>query len=233
MKDLPAKWRTHKKKIWRTMKYEESIYTKETIKTLVEWLSTNLNISNINYDDIVDSVRPKYFNILNDKNAMIQLWHDKSYFNEWLLVIGKNYKTPQILWDAYEKLSKTDRERYVTNILNKDVLFPNDMYLESIAKILNINILLIHRAVYGSSDSLESRGSNDDLSSSLSIFDAYSDMKSRPLIVLFKFDAKDKPVTYYYLVYNKDMPRKFYLKYSDAPEDIKSLIELKTKMKNN
>jgi hypothetical protein len=227
MKDLPAKWRTHKKKIWRTMQYEESKYSRETIKTLVEWLSIKLDISNIDYDDIVDVVKPRYFNILHDKNAMIHMWHDKSYFNEWLIAMNKNYKTPQILWEAYEKLSKANRETYITDILNKNVLYPNDLYLEAIAKILNINILLIHRAPYRSSDSSEASGSNEDLSSSSSVFYAYSNVKSKPLIVLYKLDAKDKPVTGYYLVYNKDMPNKFYLKYTDAPEDIISLVELK------
>ena len=44
MKDLPAKWRTHKNKIWRTMQYEESKIFKRNHKTLVEWLSIKLDV---------------------------------------------------------------------------------------------------------------------------------------------------------------------------------------------
>lgn len=225
LRSLPAKWNHHKKGIWSKMSYIESNYTKDTMRTFVEWLTVKLDIPSINYDDVIRSTRPMYFDILNNRDGMLKIWQDKSYFNEWLKVLNKRYKTPHILWDYFVKLSNSNKRSYVTQIVDSGVLFPNDFHLKSISSMLNISILVIHRTPYRTSDFTEIKGSNDDLASSSTFFGALSNFESKPLIILNKVDSKDQTHTCYYLVTNNSMSNNFYLKYSDAPEGVRIVVE--------
>ncbi len=223
MQKLTSKWVQHKKSKWFNMVYIKTDYTKELVLNLVDWLAKSLGIK-LTFDDVLMTTRQNYFDILNDKEAMIELLQDTSYFNNWLAVVNKKYPTVQTFWDnVYVNLSIDQRRAYCTKILDSGNLYPNNLHFKSISKLLNVSVLILHRGKYGKFDVTENaRGGLIDLILSSTLFPASNNMQSRPLLIFNKIN--EKQYSAYYLVVDKDK-NNIYMKYADVPNNIKMLVD--------
>lgn len=226
MEKLPSKWSSNKKSIWYKMRYIKSNYTRDTLKTFIDWFAGVINVPNIDYNEVIRASRRKYFDIRNNKEAMTEILKDKSYFYEWQEVIKKRFKTVNLFLDNfYIDLPDEKRKEYISQILEKNSLYPNDFYLDSISKLLNISIFVIHRSKYGTSNVGDSRKGMEDLDKSSSFFSSRSNIEERPFILMYKIDDAVQNYTNYFLIVNVDKPDEFYVKYADLHENIRNLVE--------
>jgi hypothetical protein len=229
MQKLTSKWVQHKKSKWFNMVYIKTDYTKDLVINLVDWLAKSLEIK-ITFDDILMTTRQNYFDVLNDKDAMIELLQDTSYFNNWLAVVNKKYPTVQTFWDnVYTDLSIEQRRAYCTKILDSGKLYPNNLHFKAMSKLLNVSILILHRGKYGKFDVTQNaRGGIMDLILSSTLYPASNNMQSRPLLIFNKLN--EKQYSGYYLIVDKDK-NNIYMKYADVPNNIKILVD--AHMSNN
>lgn len=222
MQKLSSKWMQHKKSKWFNMVYIKTEYSKELFINLIDWLSQTLGIK-ITYQDILMTTRQKFYDILDDKEAMIELLQDQSYFLNWLQVVNRKYPTVLTFWEnVYEGLSSEQRKTYLTKILENDKMYPNDFHLDSISKLFNISILTLHRGKYGKFDVQDARGGLKDLVLSSTLYAAKNNMASRPILIFNKIN--EKQYSGYYLVVEKNTSN-VYMKYSEIPDNVKLLVE--------
>lgn len=222
---LPGKWRIHAKSKLSDMVYVKGTYGRKTIPDFTEWLAKIVGMHNVTYDNVVSATNQKFFDILNNKDAMIELLQDLSMFHSWLQAVNKTVSTVQVFWDSiYSKLSSDARFEYMKKILDKDSFYPNDLHILSISELLNLSIIVIQRGKYGKFDSSDNRGGNADLVVSSSFFPASHNMESRPVIILNKISDKKGMYSAYHIVVDKNAPQNIYLKYNDTPDYIKTLI---------
>lgn len=231
---LNSKWIQHKKSKWTNMIYiKHEGYNKYTIKEFYEWFSKILNM-NTPYEEVVKLANILLKNTIDDDELMTLMLEDPSFFNEYKKVT-KSYKTVQIFLDTYyNNASKEERKKKLTEIINKNELYPNDLYLICITKLLNISILVIHRGKYGKSNKDVERGGIDDLKISSSLYVAPNNMSNRPLLIFNKLLDKTKSIYNIVLEKNEntnglDIKNKYtnsiYMQYKDIPDNIKILIE--------
>jgi hypothetical protein len=235
---LNSKWVMHKKSKWSNMMYiNNSNYNNTFIKEFYLWLANILNIKT-SYDDLESSA----FNDIQiiftakDVNAsklLLKSLFDDPYFNVLLFnAIGKKYKNYNIFWDQYySKLSIEDRKNILNTIIKniKEPLFPNDYYIIALSKILNVNIITIHRSKYGTNNKDEPviRGDIEDLLLSSTFYKApTANFENRPVIILHK--SVDLYKTIYSLIVDKTITptddRVIYMRIIDMPLAIRYLI---------
>jgi hypothetical protein len=96
------------------------------------------------------------------------------------------------------------------------------------SEILNISILIIHRAAYKTTKYDDIRGEISDFIVSSTFCKAPNNYHKSPFLILYKSDKYDD-FTYYYLVFNKYIippsRKSFYFKYDDLPDEIKILVD--------
>jgi hypothetical protein len=221
---LGSKWILHKKSKWLNMVYIKTVYDKSMIQSFVEWLSAKLGLM-VTYDDVLNSTKQKYFAILNDKDTMFEILQDSAYFNRWQQVCKKSYITVQLFWDKfYNKLTPLERQKYAAEVLSDLAnMYSTDLTILSVSELFNISILTLHRGKYGKFDANEGRGELNDLLLSSTLYSAKENMAQRPLIILNKIN--EKVCSAYYLVVETAQPDTIYVKYADAPANIKMLVD--------
>ena len=74
------------------MVYLDMKYNINTISEFVEWLSIYIGNNQLTYETVRNTSKSIYMNMLNDKKAMYEIFHDTSYYNEWIKR-GKKYST--------------------------------------------------------------------------------------------------------------------------------------------
>ena len=217
----------HKKSKWSNMIIlKNTNYNKNTIPEFYNWIANFLGIKS-DYDEIKKLTNIRLIELLENKEGMFEILDDPSYFNEWNKMIKKNYKTIQLFWDNYYSLSNaTEHLNILNKIIASDNLYPNDISILSISNLLNINILIIHRARYGKTMKNIVRGDVEDLVVSSTFFKANDNMEERPLIILNKLYDNSKSI-YYTIIENTDNINinSIYMTYKDIPLNIKYLIE--------
>ena len=222
---LPGKWRIHAKSKISDMVFIKGTYGQNTIPEFTEWLANRVGMNNVKYTNVISATNQKYFDALNNKNAMLELLQDHSMFHNWQIAVKKTVSTVHVFWDSiYSKLTSEVRLEYMKKILNSGKLYPNDLHILSICDLLNVSILVIQRGKYGKYDAFDNRGGNADLVISSSFFPATHNMESRPVIILNKISDKKNLYYAYYIVVDKNAPESIYLKYNDSPDYIKNLI---------
>jgi hypothetical protein len=235
---LNSKWVMHKKSKWSNMMYiNNNNYNNTFIKEFYLWLANILNIKTT-YDDLETSA----FNDIQivftakDVNSIklaLKPLFDDPYFNVLLFnAIGKKYKNYNIFWDQYfSKISFEQRKQLFNSIISNitEPLFPNDYYIDAISKILNINIITIHRSKYGTNNKDEPviRGDIEDLLLSSTFYKApTANFENRPVVILNK--STDFYKTIYSLIIDKSITpiddRVIYMRIIDMPLAIRYLI---------
>jgi hypothetical protein len=239
---LNSKWTMHKKSKWSNMIYiKNTKYDINYIKNFYLWLAAVLNIKT-SYDDLITTA-------INDISAIFSIKlnnPDKIEMHKYLLKelfddpqisaninkeIGKNYINFNIFWEKFyikEVLPDDDiRKQFIFNIIHKyGDLFPNDYFILAMSKILNINIITIHRSKYGANKKIQVvRGDIEDLLLSSTFYKSPNNYENRPVIILYKYDD-DKKIIYNLIVdknSNMDLSS-IYIKLNDIPLAIKYLM---------
>ena len=226
---LKSKWNKHKKNIWVNMLLlRNTNYNEKVIPELFDWLVKILKY-NIKYKDVIDISRSKYFDILDNNEAMSNILNDPSFMNEYIAKLNKKktYKTTQIFLDTYfNKAPEEEKVSIINAILDDNKIYPNDINLLSITELLNISILLIHRVKYGETDEGIKRGSIKDLLISSTFMPAQNNIYERPLIILGK-EYEKKFISYHAIT---EVNKNIYLELKEAPMDVITLIEAHMKL---
>lgn len=222
---LGTKWVMHKKSKWSNMVYIKSHYNKNSIKEFTEWLTKCIGFDKVHYQDILNISRQKYYTIMNNRDAMILILQEPSFYNQWLLIARRKFATVQQFYDTfYAELTEEQRLKYLNSILDKNEIYPNDLHILSISELLNITILVLHRGKYGKFDTNEAtRGELSDLVVSSTLYPALSNMKDRPFIIFNKIHEKN--YNSFNLVVDKHTPDKIYMKYEEVPLSIRMLTD--------
>ena len=242
---LNSKWVMHKKSKWSNMMYvKNDNYNKTFIKDFYLWLADILNIKTT-YEDLITSAFNDIQIIFTAKNIqstklLIKTLFDDPYFNKLLFnAISKKYTNYNIFWDQYySKLLIEERKKIFNTIISniKEPIFPNDYFIIAMSKILNINIITIHRSKYGTNNKDEPviRGDIEDLLLSSTFYKAPTqNFENRPVIILYKYTDFYK--TIYSLIVDKTIiptdDRTIYMRMIDMPLAIKYLIDEHLKVK--
>ncbi len=232
---LNSKWVMHKKSKWYLMEIlKVDYYQNNYFREFFEWFANFIHIKT-SYQNLLDITVQKLIDYRNNENVMKTLFKDKTIFNVFSLLSGKFYKNVNVYWEKhYSKLTNNQKLELIDKI-KKDGLHPNDLMIITMSEILNISILIIHRAVYGTTKNDDIRGGLDDLIVSSTFIKALNNYKNRPLLIFFKLTDEDE-ITNYHLVFNKTTPvstKSFYLKLDDIPNEIKLLIEEHIRLDEN
>lgn len=235
---LNSKWTMHKKSTWSNMIYiKNNNYNKDFIKDFYLWFAKYLNIKTT-YTDLETSAFNDIQIIFTAKDytsvkLLLKSLFDDPYFYKLLSnVIGKKYINYNLFWDQYySTITNNDRKLLYTNIITniKEPVYPNDYHILAMSKILNINIITIHRSKYGANnkDIPVVRGDIEDLLLSSTFYKAPTvNYENRPLIILYKSDDDNK--TIYSLIVDKTIvpisDKSIYIRLADIPLVIKYLI---------
>jgi hypothetical protein len=235
---LNSKWTKYKKKIWYKLRYVKNNYTKDTIENLFDYLLKKLNINIVTYRDIIEKNNTYYSEVFNkanfDKNKgkrIKVLFKDPHFYSTYVNTMNiikstkKTFKTMKIFYETYFDTS-TFRER--SDIIkhineNKSIIYPSDISLFNISKMLNITILLIHnRAEYGKGVSVDVRAGDKDLNITTSTYKAEHSILTRPLIILYR--KLEKSNISYYVIKNIENEDFYYNELKDCPDEIKNKI---------
>jgi hypothetical protein len=218
---LGTKWVMHKKSNWINMVYIKSTYGKNSLSEFVDWFAAKLGLM-ISYNEVLLAARQMHYDVLDNKDIMLQILQDQSYFNQWQQAVRRKFSTVQLFWDnMYSRLTNSQRQKYLSVVLEE--IYPNDLFVLCISKLLNISILLIHRGKYGKFDTNETaRGGISDLIISSTLYPAETNLGNRPLIILNK--VNEKRFTAYYLVVDNVL-KQIYMKYNELPNNVKMLTD--------
>jgi hypothetical protein len=242
---LNSKWVMHKKSKWSNMMYINNYnYNHNIIKEFYLWLANILNIKTT-YEELESSALNDIYIIfsskdINSSKLLLKPLFDDPFFNVLLCnAIGKKYTNYNIFWDQYySKLPLEVRKDLFNKIINsiKEPIFPNDYHINSLSKILNINIITIHRSKYGANNKDEPviRGDIEDLLLSSTFYKApTANYENRPVIILHK--SNDFYKTIYSLIVDKTIiptdDRVIYMRIVDIPLAIRYLINEHLKVK--
>ena len=222
--ELPSKW-TLLKSSWLSFSILHSNnYSKTLLPELVSWLGKSVKID-INWNDIL-LMRNKYiFDLLKKKIGVELLMNDPSLLETWNDHISKKYKTGTLLWDKYISKDVNKAKLEWVELSKSNKLYPMDLDLYILSKLLDIAIFLIHRSKNNKKE-VAQRGGIEDLFKSSTLFVGSKNWKNRPIIILFK-ENEEKFNTYHGVI-NSEM------KYSDyiiptiayIQDDIKELIKM-------
>jgi hypothetical protein len=228
LKKLNTKWTMHKKNKWYQMEIIKiNGYSKETFKEFFNWFANYINVK-VNFNNLQEITNNKLKIIKDDEDNLKLLLKDTKLFKLFMKVSDKSYPNVNSYYSNYfNDLSIEEKNSIINKIIKND--YPlNDLYILSMAEILNINILTIHRAIYSTSKDDYVRGNIEDLLISTTFYKATNNHYNRPLIIFYKdYDANINE-TVYYLVVDKSIPistKSIYLKLSEIPTEIKLITE--------
>lgn len=222
---LNSKWTMHKKSDWYQMQYlKTNDYKLEYFNEFFEWYAQYINIKT-SYKTLIDISIQKLKDFKNNEGIMKTLFRDKSIFNQFLKFSKLKINNVNLYWEKYySKITDVEKLEIIENF-NKKGFYLNDLILLTITQILNISILIIHRAIYGSVNDDDIRGDIRDLVLSSTFMQAPNNYENRPLLIFFK---NTHDLSKYYLVFNKNIKpvskKSLYLKYNEIPSEFKELI---------
>ncbi len=225
-KPLNSKWTMHKKSYWFEMQYLKTPdYKPEHFIKFFEWYTSNIINIKSNYDDLLDISIQKLKDFKNNEGIMKTIFRDKSIFNQFLKYSKVKINNVNLYWQKYYSNLTNNEKLEIIEKFKTEKFYVNDLILLTMTQILNISILIIHRAIYGSVNEDDIRGDIRDLILSTTFMQAPNNYNNRPLLIFFK---NTDDLTKYYLVMDKNIipisNKSFYLKISEIPNDIKDVI---------
>ena len=222
---LNSKWVMHKKSDWYLMQYVRlPDYKLEYFIQFFEWYSAYINIKT-SYQTLLDISIQKLKDFKNNEMIMKTLFKDKSIFNQFVKFSKLKTNNVNAYWEKYYSKLVNSEKLELIEMFNNKGFYVNDLILLTMTQILNISILIIHRAVYGSVNIEDVRGDLRDLFLSSTFMKAPNNYINRPFLIFYK---NTDDLTKYYLVFNKNIKppniNSLYLKLNEIPEDFKDLI---------
>jgi hypothetical protein len=233
---LESKWTMHKKSFWFNMEIlkVKDDYSLDYFKEFFEWFSNYIGL-NVDFSSVIQATNDKLKVIRNDETNMKTILNDKSILRCFTQEMKlKGYNTSLTFWNKiYSNLSNQERLTIINSIIKKGLPL-NDLHVLSFAELLNISILTIHRAIYGTTKDKDIRGSIEDLLVSTTLFKAPNNYLNRPLLILYKNKDELEDISYH-LVLDKRIEigtKSLYLKLADIPPEILRLIDEHIKIKD-
>ena len=237
LQTLPSKWNQIKNYSWNKYSwYKLSIYTRDSIPQLFEWISLNINIPCI-WNEII-AIRNKMiigFLQNKDKEILLKLLEDPSFFKVWVHALKRKFKDANELWK--NKLNVlTIRERVSTwgEIVKNysNMIWPMDLDLKIVATMMNISILIIYRGKYGEGVGTEKRGNVEDLFISSTFYHGIEkDWKKRPCIMFYRSIDKEK-VVFSPIIHTNTTNVFIHKTVDNMPQDIQQLLEYHVEKEN-
>jgi hypothetical protein len=228
LKKLNSKWVMHKKSLWYQMEIlKVDNYSKDTFKEFFNWFADYIKVKT-SFDNLQEITNNKLKIIKDDEENLKNLLKDTKLFKLFMTVSKKTYPNVNKFYDNYfNDLSNTNKSEIINKIIQ--IGYPlNDLYIISMAEILNINILTIHRAIYKTSKDNIIRGDLDDLIISTTLYKAPNNHDNRPFFILYKDFDVNTSENVYYLVVNNSLEisyKNIYLKLNEIPAEIKILVD--------
>lgn len=231
---LPSKWTGKVKSDWKIMVHISSPkYNKNSLKEFYDWFANIIGVKNVKYDDVIESTKNKYLDLMGNRDRMVELFQDLSFMNKWIqyskgsseeIMKAPTY-TPQDFYDkVFDKNSSKDKESIMYKIISSNTIYPNDLHLMSISELLNVSILIILSRSKYTKNVNKARGDIQDYNLSSVFFPATVNIQKNPVLIFYKLRQKNGLNYQYNIIVNKEKPRELYLKYDDIPKDIKILI---------
>jgi len=223
---LNSKWIMHKKSDWFLMQYIRlPDYKLEYFIDFFEWYSSYINVKT-SYQTLLDISIQKLKDFKNNELIMKTLFKDKSIFNQFVKFSKLKINNVNLYWEKYYSKLVNSEKLELIEMFNEKGFYVNDLILLTMTQILNISILIIHRAIYGSVNIEDVRGDLRDLVLSSTFMKAPNNYINRPFLIFYK---NTDDLTKYYLVCNKNInppnTDSLYLKLNEVPNDFKDLIE--------
>jgi len=224
---LNSKWVMHKKSKWSNMKtLFLQDYKKEDFIDFFKWFANSLKIKT-DFTTIIESANNKLKLLINDEDEIKKLLKDTSLFHIFLKFVDKKYTNVNKFWEnEYENLNKQQRLEFINKVI-KNGLPITDLHLLAISENLNINIIIIHRSYYGTSEANIVRGDIEDLILSSTFFKAPNNYNNRPLLILNKIPMDKKDMSYQ-LIVDSTLPinsKVIYMNMQEIPLAISYLIQ--------
>ncbi len=223
---LNSKWIMHKKSKWTNMKtLFIQDYKQEDFIQFFNWFANVLQIKT-DFNIIIESANNKLRLLRNDETEIKKLLKDNVLFSVFSKVSGKKYTNVNVFWEKeYANLGNSQRIEFINKVIQTG--FPiNDLHLLAISENLNINIIIIHRAIYGTTEVEVVRGDIEDLILSSTFFKAPNNYINRPFLIFNKILNEKKEVSYQLIVDNT-LPlnsKVLYMKMEEIPLAIQYLI---------
>lgn len=225
---LNSKWTIHKKSKWFTMEIMKiDNYTKKDFKEFFEWFAIIAKIkTSFSYlQEITDN---KLLMIKDNEENFKLLLKDPKLFKLLLQISGKTFSNVnQFYENYYSTLTKQETSVIIKKLIQQT--YPlNDLFILSMAEILNISILTIHRAIYKTTTSDIVRGDVEDLIISTTFYKAPNNHYNRPLLILYKDTNLITNETIYELIVDSTSKigmKSIYLKLDEVHPEILILIK--------
>ena len=228
LKKLNSKWTMHKKSLWYQMEIlKVDNYSKDTFKEFFNWIADYIKVKT-SFANLQEITNNKLNIIKDDEVNLKNLLKDTKLFKLFMSVSKKTYPNVNKFYDNFFKDLDNDKK---TEIVNKiiEIGYPlNDLYIISMAEILNINILTIHRAIYKTSKDDLVRGDLDDLIISTTLYKAPNNHDNRPFFIFYKDLDVNTNENVYYLIVDSSLEishKNIYLKLNEIPIEIKILVD--------
>jgi hypothetical protein len=227
-KKLNSKWTMHKKSKWYDMEIINiKNYKFDYFKEFFQWFANFINIKT-SFSNLIDITNNK-LKIIKDNEANLKnILKDIKLFKLFNSISCKSFNNVNLFWDNYYSLlSQKDKNEFINKIITNGMPL-NDLYILSMAEILNINVLTIHRVYYKSTNDNIIRGDLEDLVLSTTLYKAPINHYNRPLLIFNKDINSITNETIYELVVDKNIPigiKSIYSKLIDIPNEIKILTE--------
>jgi len=227
---LESKWTMHKKSKWFYMEIlKVRDYKDEYFMEFFDWIVNYLNIKAVSYPNLLELSYNKLKVIRSDEINMKRFLSDKYYLKLFSKEItGKVINTVNIFWDKYySNLTNSERLDVIHKLIKTNQIRLNDLLILSMAELLGINILTIHRAIYGTTKDKDIRGNIEDLIVSTTLYKAPVNYYNRPLLILYKHKNEIDEISYHLVLDKSIVPigiKSIYMKLSDSPEEIQRLI---------
>lgn len=222
-KKLPSKFIQGKNSAWVNYSVLHRTYTEANFVELLMYLSNRLG-NQVLYDEVKLARSRIISELLRSQEASAVVLDDPSMINVWSTHFKKKFpKGHTELWSkALGKMSYLERRGVWQELsLNKTQLKPMEIDFYVMSRLLDINILIIHRSKYGDAKAkVTKRGYTDDMLLSASFFKA--SRLTRPIIMLFKEHGASQNNFYAILDDNRTFIHESAM---DLPEEIQQFLQ--------
>ena len=218
---LPSKWRHGS---FADFKMLKNAYQQDSLSQMTSWLSERTVIP-VSWSEVRYVAETQLIRRLSNKDARAPLLSDTSVltFLRTRLNPLKQLKNAAEVGATLETVSRDTLVRVFS--ASATALWPCDIHLLAISKLLDISIFLIGRAAYNSNKQDTARAGLQDRVVSSSLFTGSKAWRERPIIFMFKASASTNSDHTVYHTVLSNTGTFFHQNYNNLAEDVKKVID--------